>query len=167
MNRRELFATLGAVLGAAIGRKVAGQQLKTKTPVISGVIEFGEKGEQGLIYTNGQITLIRGNTITSGAINMESLMSPIADIANRPEDAKRIFEFVANTSCQYTGVSYVEFNDPTVIISGDCGTSKSSVLITPTSIRYRTITNRGQEVIHDAKTQKVIDFIRTLGYDFE
>lgn len=123
MNRRELFATLGAIVGAALGNKVVGSD---------------------------------GHWI-----------APIADIANRPEDAQRIFEFVANTSCQYTGVAYVELNDPTVIISGDCGTAKSSVLITPTSIRYRTITNRGQEIIHDAKTQKVIDFIRTLGYDFQ
>ena len=180
MKRRELFATLGAIVGAAIGSKVVANDahVSIKGKFVGNippmrVSDFTGKDEFIKIHTSNGNGWIWSDDPTPNVSYPRNILLngrwviPIADIANRPEDAQRIFQFVANTSCEYAGVAYFELTEPTVIISGNCGTSKSSVLLTPTSVKYRTITNQGRELIHDAKTQKVIDFIRTLGYDFQ
>lgn len=164
MKRRELFAALGALL---VAPAMAKEVIDMSTAKVDGFrIYTAQTGEISepldwdfplRVYTQDGYEYVYPYTAL-----------PIADLANRPADAKRIFEFISSSNFSYQSVQYTGFDQPMIIITGTSEVSGNArVVITESTIRYTVVRRNGQEHTSDVKTEKVVGFIRELGYEFD
>lgn len=172
MKRRELFAALGALFVApAVAKEVRTVEqaniIRTFDSIKASICKASNIGE--LVITHE----LKGNDLVltverngGKAINRPAL--PLADLANRPDDAKAIFEHIASSAYEFKSVQYTGFDQPRIILTGFSTVyGDAKVVITQSTIRYTTIKRNGQENTNDVRNQKVVEFIRGLGYEID
>lgn len=180
MNRREIFAVLGGIVGAAFGAKVAAKEASTVSGrfITTGRIDSDDVARYYDLATGeirGRVTFrgLRGISILPGGDPTKIILYPraipLSDIVNSPEHIKKVNDFITGTS--FDNVTASTFTGPAgngVKLEGSGNNISTSLLIFNDGTMELTKQDMGRiPRFNRFKSQRAMDYIISLGYSFQ